>query len=159
MNLYVDGKGIGFNHYREYLPERAADFPRPKRIRCKDTMSRFHQHWDFCFVSGVKRGAFDVKLESHHLFAGTAGRSDEPCNLIMLDRKVHEQVKTEAVPLRLLLWCKWMHDKAGTDWVRMSVLRGSFLPDLLVDPKVLETWRANQGIPNMPPLPIIRGRA
>lgn len=159
MNLYTDGKGIAFNHYREHLPTRAADFPRRRAIRDRDVMSSFHQAWDFCFVTGVKRGAFGVKLEAHHLFSGTAGRSDETCNLIMLDHKIHEQVKTAKVPLGLLLWCKWRLDRDNMDWIRMAVLRGSFLPDLINDPRVLSMWRKNQGISNMPPLPTIKGRA
>ncbi len=158
MNRYTDSKGIGFNHYREHLPKRASDFPRRRAIRDRDVMTAFHQQWHCCFVTGVKRGGFGVKLEAHHLFEGTAGRSDELCNLIMLDRQVHEQVKTTTVPLGLLLWCKWHHDRPNTDWVRMTVLRGSFLPDLIHDPKVLAVWRKNQGI-LMPPLPVIKGGA
>ena len=152
MNRYVDGKGIGFNHYREHLPARAADFPKPGRIRNPDVMSEFHQ-WDFCFVTGVKYGGFKVKLEAHQRFAGTAGRSDELCNLIMLERATHENVKTEACPLGLLLWRKWLLDRENTDWVRLALLRGSFLPDLIIDKRVQAVWEKNQGYALRPPLP------
>jgi len=71
------------------------------------------------------------RLELHHVIGGTKGRSDERTNLIMLCRDCHEQVATAG--LGAILGMKWSIDRQGTDWVRLAVLRRSFLPDLIID--------------------------
>lgn len=143
MSTFIDGQGISFAEYRDHLPKRAADFPPPERVKDPDALRQVHFVWDHCQVCG--RGKADgVRLEAHHITAGTKGRSDERCNLICLcaggTDTCHENVKTPALPQAAILWAKWRTDRFGTDWVRLAVLSRHHLPDPAPARELAETY-------------------
>lgn len=127
--LFRDSHLIPFSEYRKYLPARAADFPPPNRIKDPDLLSAIHASFPICMACRAAR----CKIEVHHIIGGTKGRSDERTNLITLCHDCHDQVNTAAMPLGFILWLKWCSDGGSIDWVRLAILRRSFLPDLIPD--------------------------
>ena len=126
----VDGCGVPFSKYREHLPKSCHDFPDPERVKEPKLLERLHREWRYCMGCWRRRLA-SGRLELHHIVGGTKGRSDEACNLMMLcSDRCHPNVNTEAMPLGLLLVLRWYAERETTDWVRLAILRRSFLPDL-----------------------------
>jgi len=65
-------------------------------------------------------------LEWHHA-PGGARRSDERTAGIMLCRNCHADVAT--IGFARLLWCKAKRDRENLDWVRLTIIYGSWLPE------------------------------
>ena len=136
MREYRDHDGVPFAEYRTLLPASSHDFGKIKIIKDREVLEWFHRTFHVCFVCGRKRR--EIKLEAHHIFGGSKGRSDEATNLAMLCYPCHENVNTRYLPLGMLLWRKWLHDKENTSWPRMALLRRSFLPELIDDEAMLK---------------------
>lgn len=123
---YEDSRGIAFDDVRGILGEDPSSWPAIKRPRYRQVCWQFHEIHSTCWHSG------DSWPEAHHLAAGyLRGKSDELCALVSLSREWHEKVNTEELPLGRILWLKWRHDRPSTDWVRLTLLFGYHLPDLI----------------------------
>lgn len=123
----IDGRGVPFAVYPKHLPTLASDFPKMGVVHDLPAMKSYRWSHSHCQCCGRDLTRDGVKAELHHIIGG-AGRSDEPCNLIMLcdgyhgcHGKVHGQ-------LSAVLYAKWKTDRANTDWVRLAILYGKFLP-------------------------------
>jgi 5-methylcytosine-specific restriction endonuclease McrA len=126
---YADSHGIMFHEYRLWLPELASDWPSVRRVDSPHVLgciSRL-ECWACRYIS------FTNPCDLHHLVGGTKGRSDERCNLMPLCRECHDKANTKELPLGRLMWLLWVHDRWGTDWVRLALLKRSHLPDLITD--------------------------
>ncbi len=83
------------------------------------------------FMECASCGFFDGKrvppfrLQAHHIF-GKARRFDLRCNLLMLCEACHANVYGN---LEVVLWLKWAVDRDGTEWEKLTIIRGSFLPE------------------------------
>lgn len=136
---YRDCNNIPFSQYREHLPLKLFYWPRMNCVKSPALLRELHEEWDFCHNCS-RKAAPGVYLHLHHIFGGMAGRSDERCNLICLhstgpDQGCHAEAHGGSLPLGRVLYLKWLHDPTGVDWVRLAVLRGSFLPELIVEEK------------------------
>ncbi len=132
---FLDANGISFADYRHFLPLRTFHFPKMHCVKNAELLRELHELWDCCQVCGRKADS-TTRLELHHI-VGAAGRSDERTNLIMLcsegpDQGCHAEAHGGKLSLGNILWAKWYADRSNVDWVRLAVLRGSFLPDLIV---------------------------
>lgn len=131
----MDRHGIAFGDYRDHLPRLASDFPPPGRIKAPDTITDYRLAFPYCQVCGLSGRR--TNCHCHHIMHGMVGRCDSRTNLIILcsrgpDQGCHSDAHGGVITLGHLLYRKWSLDKAGTDWVRLALLRGSFLPDLEV---------------------------
>jgi 5-methylcytosine-specific restriction endonuclease McrA len=131
---YADSKGIPFDEYRVWLPERVSEWPQVRRVDDYEVCKRMHDQWQMCWnccridfitIRGV--------VQAHHIAAGTKGRSDELTNIAMLCGDCHANANTDALPLGRILFLKWKHDRQYTDWVRLALLARRHLPDLITD--------------------------
>ena len=144
----VDGQGVSFDEYRDHLPKSSHDFPRAGIVRDKRLFAPmsawYHETFPFCFLCGRPHG-YGTNLQCHHLIGGPA-RSHEKCNLVILDRRCHEE--SHGGGLARILWWKWKIDRENTDWGRLAVIRGRFLPDMIA-PNSEETlhWVTRSGRP------------
>lgn len=137
---HTDGQGRSFVGYRDTLPALASDFPHDKPTRDHVGLVAFRglHIAGFCWACG--RGYYHVnKLDLHHIVGG-AGRSDERTNFSMLcggftPDACHAKANTDELPMGFILYRKWQLDPDGTDWRRLAILRGSFLPDLILERK------------------------
>ena len=132
---FLDRDGIAFADYRKHLPASSHDFGKIKTIKDSEVLAWFHRTFHVCFACGRKRR--EIKLEAHHIFGGSKGRSDEATNLAMLCFPCHENVNTRLLPIGMVLWRKWVHDRENTSWPRLALLRRSFLPSLMDSESVL----------------------
>lgn len=150
MVAFADKNGIDFADHRKHLPASVHDFEPANVIKDKFALQDFASRWDFCWLCG--RPAKDgqrLGLAIHHIEAGRKGRSDELTNLASLCEfpyrdTCHAKVKGAEFPQGSMLWLKWHHDPFETDWVRLAILRRSFLPDLIpvpLDNLHIHTWR------------------
>lgn len=133
---FLDKNGIPFSQYREHLPFQIFHWPKMNYVKNAELLRELHAEWDCCAACGRKAGP-GVYLHLHHICGGLAGQSDERCNLIMLDSQgpdqgCHAEAHGGSLPLGKILYHKWQSDPDGVDWIRLAVLRGSFLPDLIV---------------------------
>lgn len=144
---YLDCNGIPFADYRRELPIQVFHFPKANIIKSPELLQELHNEWDCCQVCGRRAGLWTkwdagpqenwVSLHLHHVI-GAAGRSDERCNLLALcsegpDQGCHAEAHGGKLPLGKILYHKWKADPDGIDWIRLAVLRGSFLPELIVE--------------------------
>ena len=77
--------------------------------------------WKLIYDLGPKRG-----LSVHHM-AGAAGRSDEPCNFLLVcygDRGCHEAIHAGKIDLDAQLAAKELCDPNNYDPVRVMQLKG-----------------------------------
>lgn len=128
---YIDAQGVPFEEHRALL---SRPFPRAVRVTDRRVRATYRAEWDRCQVCLTQENmlrSLGLPLETHHIMAGTVGRSDERTNLIVVCRSCHEIEKTVQLPLGAILWCKWRTSPADVDWVRLAVLRCRFLPDLI----------------------------
>ncbi len=133
MTAYLDCNGIPFTEYRKHLPKLASDFPRPKRVKDAELLRYYHGEHDRCQVCG-RMPYWGVQLECHHITGGSKGRSDERTNIIMLCngwQGCHNRVQSSVALFGDVLWWKWKSTPEEVDWVRLALLHGSFLPDLI----------------------------
>jgi len=135
-HLFIDNNGRSFFTYRDGLPGRASNFPQQPPIRDRDAMQEFRQLDIAQFCWGCGRHVSEVKLDLHHIMGGSE-RSDERTNFSMLCggftlNACHPQANTDGVPMGLVLARKWAIDPLGTDWRRLAIIRGRFLPDLMM---------------------------
>jgi len=149
MDAFIDGQGVPFSRYRELLPKRARDFPKPERVKDDQVIMAYRWRWTHCQVCG--QGQRDgVILDVHHIIGGTKGRSDEKTNLISLDRDCHDKANTLELPKGLILWCKWRTDRRSVSWVRLAILHRQFLPDLIIDTEQQQKYEQNVHRRKMP---------
>lgn len=129
---YADSRGLPFDEYRLWLPERVSEWPRVKPVMDYEPLSLMHGLFDDeCWNCGSEAG-WGHNTEAHHIF-GAARRSDELTNLAMLCRRCHENVNTPALPLGRILYLKWKADRWHLDWVRLATIAGKHLPDLITE--------------------------
>jgi hypothetical protein len=122
---YRDCHGVDFDDVRYILGEDRSKWPKVVRVIDPDVCRIMHELHSECWKSGVPNP------QAHHEFAGSAGKSDEFCAIFMLSNYWHSWVHSERFPLGEQLYLKWLHDRCHVDWVRMTLLRGSFLPELI----------------------------
>lgn len=134
QELYRDCHGVAFSDVLYLIGDRDR-WPKIRRVKNPAVCAFMHDQWFYCWNCGGTD-----KVEAHHEFAGSRGKSDELCAMIMLCRECHGDVHTTKLPLGRLLWLKWSFDPMHTDWIRCTLLRGSFLPDLLQRVED-ESWR------------------
>lgn len=67
---------------------------------------------------------FVVALDAHHIVGGSAGRSDEKCNLMSLCRECHSRLQSDSSKQPKMLGQKWKHDRWNCDWRRLCELAG-----------------------------------
>ena len=148
MQTYIDGNGVAFADHRLHLPKLAKDFWPPCHQRIPRVLEEFHATWDHCFACGRPRKHVR-RLEAHHIIGGIKGRSDEPCNLMMLcedwEHSCHRQANSVLLPKGVLLWRKWSVDPENTDWVRLAILHRQFLPDIEYVQEIAMTYNQHRG--------------
>lgn len=117
---------------------RQSGWPRANRLTDRRIIVRLQLVFGNCFACGLQ-GSWDaneeswLKLDPHHLVGGTAGRADELCNLMPLCRKCHDKFQSDKAMFGFLLYRKWLMDRANTDWLRLTILYGKALPDLIIE--------------------------
>jgi len=127
-NDLIDGNSVAFADYRDHLPARAADFPPREIVRRLSALKSYGWQHDLCQWCGRDLSEYGVKAELHHIIGG-GGRSDEPCNLIMLCNGYHGCHGKVHGNLSGIMYAKWKTDRSNTDWVRLAILYGAFLPE------------------------------
>ncbi len=133
---YADSWGIYFDEYRSLLPsghdELQALMTSVQRIKDDQFHVLADMHSEFggggCWLCGKWKGA-DV-LEAHHVASG-ARKSDERTNIIMACRECHKRVQSDPRALPEVCIAKWRRDPGGLIWVRLALLVGRHLPDLI----------------------------
>jgi hypothetical protein len=124
---YPDGHGVYFDEVRGILGEDTSRWPAVRRVKNPRVLAIFHQLHSKDWID------FRCGPEAHHMAAGyLRGKSDELCALAALSGDWHPLVNTEALPLGHILYLKWKYDRPNCDWVRLTLLFGYFLPDLIV---------------------------
>ena len=121
---YRDCHGVDFDDVRYILGEDRNKWPKVVRVIDPAVCKLIHQLWLYCW------NCRDNGIEAHHEFAGSAGKTDELCAMFALCSECHGNVHTPKLPLGRMLFLKWKFDRMHTDWVRATLLRGSFLPEL-----------------------------
>lgn len=129
---FVDGHGVCFDEYRLWLPDKVSDWPQVTRVDDPQVPRDYHEWWCTCW-NCEEPPAYTKPVDFHHLTGGTKGRSDEYCNGCMLCRECHDLANTNELPFARLLYLKWKFDRQHVSWVRLALLRGSHLPDLITD--------------------------
>lgn len=136
---YPDSTGLRFDQLREKLgPRENWPLAEPVRLNGKrywDLISQLHERWLRCAVccAATNIGPYDFRaIEIHHIFPG-ARKSDEVCCLMPLCVRwgrdgCHDKVSSIGLPR--LLYARYVLEPETVDWWRMSIVRGSFLPDL-----------------------------
>lgn len=128
-------------HVEKHYGKRVADWPQVRIVLDPEVCEQMHKRfwnvpcWNCGYVSYRNRNwpePTSNALEAHHI-AGGAQRSDEYCNIAMLNSSCHKEVKTKKLPQGRILYLKWKHDRANTDWVRLTLLGRRFLPPLVLD--------------------------
>lgn len=132
VERYVDNRGIEFGEIGFHLRGRPGDWPRITRVTRKGACTFMHEFHQACWQCG-KRGYGLDATQAHHIFEGSRGKSEELCNIAMLCALHHGQLSDPIIPLGRILYLKWKHDWLHTDWVRMTLLCGYHLPDLIAD--------------------------
>lgn len=123
---FADSKWVYFDEVRLILGEDKSKWPRVRRRRDPRPCRTFHMLNPRCWITDRE------SPEAHHMAAGfLRGKTDELCVLTALSREWHDKVNTKELPFGRLLWLKWKHDWLHCDWVRTTLLFGSFLPDLI----------------------------
>lgn len=137
--MYADGHGLLPGGAMSYINAYLAKFthwPIPLRLTDPRVIVRFKRTFCQCFVC-ERQGNWDapegswLKLDPHHLVGGTAGRADELCNLMPLCRRCHDKFQSLKPAFGFLLYRKWLFDRPNTDWLRLTILYGQALPDLI----------------------------
>ena len=133
---FRDCHGVAFDEVQSLLgPVRA--WPRIKRVDGRDVIVRVQRTFVNCFWCN-ERGdwhsqARHLQLDPHHIFGGSAGRSDELTNILPVHRPCHDLIQSDSKLLGRVLYRKWLLDRMCTNWVRLSLLFGRFLPDLITE--------------------------
>jgi 5-methylcytosine-specific restriction endonuclease McrA len=123
---YRDSRGVAFADVRFMLSERPSGWPKIKRVEDPRVCQLMHELYKRCWRCGAGN------VQAHHEFAGSRGASDELTAIFMLCSECHSNVHTRAFETGELLYLKWKHDRLNVDWVRMHLLCGYWLPDLIV---------------------------
>ena len=139
--LHADGHGLLPHEAMEWIELYLAtirQWPRPRRLTDPRVIVRLQKSFGFCFVcerqcDWTARGESWLKLDPHHLTGGTAGRADELCNLMPLCRKCHDKFQSLKPAFGFLLYRKWKFDRPNTDWLRLTILHGQCLPELITE--------------------------
>lgn len=138
IERYRDCHGIAFDEVRGYMEKhfglKCSDWPTIKRIDDPLVLQHMHSWFDseaICWGCGKVIIGVYPPLEAHHIEGGTKGRSDEFCNLAMICSNCHVDVHASTIPKGKVLFLKWSQDRQHTDWIRMTLLRGHYLPELI----------------------------
>ena len=127
---YRDCHGIAFDDVRFILPARPGDWPKVTRVTNPDVCRIMHELHQACWEC-CQRTTWEMRVEAHHMFAGSRGKSDEACAIAVLCEWHHGQHADPILPLGRLLYLKWRDDRPHCDWVRATLLNGRFLPELI----------------------------
>jgi len=136
---YRDCNGLTIADVRKRLP-RAADFPPAAAQLNRQVRREYANEWDRCQICGTRGDYHQGTLDPHHIIGGfTRAKSDERTNIIMLcndltvwgGRRCHEVMQGGGDEmLRRVLYAKWKTNPEDTDWMRLTLLRGTFLPEI-----------------------------
>lgn len=140
-SLYADGHGETPEAAMTFINAFRAKYgcwPTPHRLTDPRVIVRLQKTFGFCFVCErqcdwtAREGSW-LKLDVHHIYAGTAGRADELTNLMPLCRPCHEKFQSLKPAAGFLLYRKWKFDRPNTDWLRLTILAGHCLPELITE--------------------------
>jgi hypothetical protein len=123
--LHQDGWAMGFDEVRLWLPSRVSDWPIVHRLDFPHSRE-FYRIAGECWWCGKFR-----HCEAHHITGGTKGRCDTFTNLFRVCRPCHEEVQSNVDLLGRVLFLKWENDRINTNWLRLNLLAGYWLPDLI----------------------------
>ena len=134
---YPDKNGVEFESVRGMLgPVR--DWPRRGPL-VKDpavTVEWKRARQQRCWFCDATIGGGMSHLAAHHIVGGQ-GRSDEETNYVLACDVVykaglscHAAIHASVILLGRVLYEKWERDRETVDWIRLCLLRGSFLPEL-----------------------------
>ena len=128
MDLMVDAHGVDLSQVREFITAPTRLWPKIVVVKNPDVLSSFRSDLWLPFECWLceQQPYSDV----HHIFGGTKGRSDEFCNLFRICRECHEKAQSSRSLLPLVLAKKAKCDRMHTDWIRMTYLHRSFLPEI-----------------------------
>ena len=137
--LYRDRRGIAYADRHLLLPARTDMWPAyPPRVTEDTAGAQQFFHGEFgrgvCWWCGRglewnARGEQIVKLELHHLAAGSRGRSHERELFCMADSECHAN-HVGKDKLGRWLYLKWKYDHEYTDWEFLTIRIGRHLPPL-----------------------------
>lgn len=129
---FADAHGVFFSEVRLILGEDRSRWPKVRRVRDAEVCAMMHKRFINCWNCDEYCG-FGSCLECHHLFAGSRTRSDEMTAIVCLCGDCHRNVNTPALPTGRLLYLKWLKDRQQLSWLRLTLLCGHFLPDMIPD--------------------------
>jgi hypothetical protein len=128
--LLCDGFDIPFVAVRKLLGENHNAWRQAHRIKLGGLarakfFEEFHAAHGFCWLCGTQPGVdWETFKEAHH-WTGPI-RSDEISCVAMACRRCHrERVTQEWLPR--WAWAVWNHNREHCDWLRATIVRGSFL--------------------------------
>ncbi len=119
---FQDGHGVYFDEVPLLLPGKVSDWHKVRIVDDAHVLNWFRD--DACLLCGICNGA----LDPHHLIGGSRGRSDELCNVVGLCRNCHGTIQSDPAQTPLILRRQWKCYREWTDWVRLTLLRGSHWP-------------------------------
>jgi 5-methylcytosine-specific restriction endonuclease McrA len=123
---YKDSHGVYWDEVRTLLPASVSQWERVRPVLKSEACAIMHDLYGFCFLCSTDRSyGFSGTLEAHHILGGSK-KSDELCNLVILCRGCHAQVQSAPAELPRVLRAKWRHDRAHTDWRRLTLLNRSW---------------------------------
>lgn len=131
--LFEDGFGVRFHETRMWLPDLVKDWP---TVRIVDRKA----NRDFVRLGGMcywcERLFHPNELDPHHIF-GASHRCDCLTNLMPVCRACHDKIQSVPELLPSVLYRKWTLDRQHVSWVRLTLLAGRWLDDLvLVGPSI-----------------------
>lgn len=122
---FEDCNGIAFDEVRLILPAERRLWPVARLVVDPDVCRLMHERFGRCWECG----AYPVQV--HHMIEGAHGRSDELANACVLCADCHGQNKRTIIPLGRQQFLKWDFDRVNTDWVRLTIVRGRWLDELI----------------------------
>ncbi len=141
----VDYFNRPFSTVRAFMGENPKDWQPAHRVRLNakkhwDMMAALHAdpEWELCWYCGRRpRFANRVIIQIHHICSGPY-RSDEITALIPLCMEDHANVASIGLPR--ILWARWRWGSKSLDWVRLTMIHGSHLPDPENPPPGCKFW-------------------
>lgn len=137
---FEDCLGVPFDEHALWLPPRTADWPSPKHITLKATLSNWRMEWAGtpCWWCGCDTNDFigDSRGELNHLRSGTGQKKIEEVWLYTwLCHRCHQSdgVAVKSESLGRLLYLKWLHDAEHTYWQGIALRLRRRLPDLITN--------------------------
>lgn len=133
---FEDRNGLPFAQAKLHLPQRASEWPGRESSKDPNLSRLLHAEMWRCSNPWCRNPAWLERapwciLELHHMIGGRGGRSDERTNILPLCRWCHQGPHQITDNLGFVLFLKWLQAGEEIDWLRLAVLHGRFLPDLL----------------------------